>query len=163
MDLKSPFFNNDPTFGNIIEHWGKGRLEIPMQILARFDDAAKQLIILSTLLQGVYISVFTAGKLTQFWQLAGLALLFFNLLLLIFFAAQAVCTVALKKEAFGTYELFKKMPHITEEELDKAVDAWCQEIDSIADKKHWWLTRAKWTFIIHALLAAIIIPLILMM
>lgn len=161
MGNEPPFFESNPTFTNIVEHWGKARIDVPMQLLARFDDAAKQLIILATFLQGVYFSVFTFGNLKQPLHLVILFFLFISLFSIIVCAAKAVCTVPLKKEAFDTYALFKTSSGLSEAELTNAVDLWCKGIDKIADDKHYWLIRAQYFLYANAFIAALGFPVIL--
>src|SRR3954447_22792286 len=101
------FFESKKTFDAIVEHWAKARIDIPMQVLGRFDDAAKQLIALGSIWQGLYIGIFTLGNFQQKIPIWALGLLSIPLILVISCAAQAICTVPLKKEAFDTYTLFK--------------------------------------------------------
>lgn len=144
------FFDSKPAFNALVEHWAKARIDIPMQVVARFDDAAKQLITLGSLLQGLYIAAFTFGDLKHQIPVWLLWLLFIPLIALIFCAAQAICIVPLKKEAFDTYNLFRSNSGLSDETLTSAVDSWCQTIDGIADQKHKWLKGAKFFLIINS-------------
>jgi hypothetical protein len=155
QELKSntPFFETKRTFDTVIDHWAKSRLDVPMQVIARFDDAAKQLITLGSALQGLYVAVFAFGNLKQeapFWLMG---LLFLPLILLIFCAAQAICVVPVKKEAFDTYSLFKSRSELSDEELTSAVDKWCQTIDGFADAKHRWLKAAKIFLVLNSIVS----------
>src|SRR2546423_10476637 len=155
-----PFFDNGPAFKTIVEHWAKARIDVPMQILARFDDAAKQLITLGSLLQGLYVAVFTFGSIGSTKQQVPvwmMLLLFTPLILLILCAAQAICVMPLKKEAFDTYDLFKNGAGISERELTRAVDQWCQSVDGIAEKKLWWLRGAKLFLVINSVTALMLL------
>ncbi len=162
---RPPIFETKKTLDAVVEHWAKARIDIPMQLLARFDEAAKQLITLATILQGLYLSIFTFGNFRETNHLIVFALLFATIFALVFCGAQAVCTVPIKKEAFGTYILFRKNEGLSDEELTGALHEWCVNMDDIADKKHVWLTRAKWILVAHGAIvfAAIMIFLILMM
>src|SRR5690349_17017928 len=94
----TPFFETKQTFDTVVEHWAKSRLDVPLQVITRFDDAAKQLITIGSVLQALYIAAFTFGNFKQqmpLWLIAGL---FIPLILLIFCAAQAICVVPIKKE-----------------------------------------------------------------
>lgn len=145
-----PFFESKATFDAIVGHWAKARIDVPMQTLGRFDDAAKQLITLGSIWQGIYIGIFTFGNLKHQIPVWLLGVAFIPLVLVIIFAAQAICTVPLKKEAFGTYSLFKNSSGLSDEQLTTAVDEWCQAIDGIANEKHKWLNRAKYSLIINS-------------
>ena len=123
-----PFFDSQSTFDAVVQQWAKERIAIPMQVIARFDDAAKQLITIGSSLQGLYIAVFTFGGLKGHTPFILLASLSVPLLLLISCAAQAICTVPLKKEAFDTYLLFKAKRNLSDEELTSAFDKWCQSV-----------------------------------
>lgn len=147
------FFETKRTFDTVIDHWAKSRLDVPMQVIARFDDAAKQLITLGSVLQGLYIAVFAFGNLKQATPLWLIALLFVPLILLIFCAAQAICVVPVKKEAFDTYSLFKSHSELSDEELTSAVDKWCQTIDGYADEKHRWLKAAKVFLVLNSIVS----------
>jgi len=144
------FYESKPTFKTVVEHWAKSRLDVPMQVIARFDDAAKQLITIGSILQGLYIAAFTFGNLKHQVPTWLLCVLFAPLILLIFCAAQAICVVPLKKEAFDTYALFKSEVGLTDAELTGAIDKWCQSIDNIADQKHRWLKAAKYFLVINS-------------
>jgi hypothetical protein len=145
-----PFFETKRTFDAVIDHWAKSRLDVPMQVIARFDDAAKQLIMIGSVLQGLYMAVFGFGNLKQVIPIWLIALLFVPLVLLIFFAAQAICVVPLKKEAFDTYSLFKSRSEISDEDLTLAVNNWCKTIDGFADAKHRWLWWAKLFLVLNS-------------
>src|SRR5687767_8426503 len=119
--IAPPFFETRRTFDAVVDHWAKSRLDVPLQVVARFDDAAKQLITIGSLLQALYIAAFTFGNLKQQVPVWLLASLFIPLVLLIAFAAQAICVVPVKKEAFETYSLFKASG-LSDEELTKAMD-----------------------------------------
>jgi hypothetical protein len=51
-----------PSFEAVVQHWAKARIDGPMQVIARFDEAAKQLIATGSLLQGVFFAVVALGK-----------------------------------------------------------------------------------------------------
>lgn len=148
-----PFFETRRTLDIVVDHWAKSRLDVPMQVISRFDDAAKQLITIGSILQALYIAAFTFGNLKQQVPLWLLALLFIPLILLIACAAQAICVVPVKKEAFETYTLFKSSSELTDEELTMAVDKWCQTIDGFADDKHRWLKAAKFFLVLNSLVS----------
>ena len=94
----SPFFGNQATFEAVVQHWAKARIDTPMQIIAKFDDAAKQLITIGSTLQGLYIAVFTFGDTKGEIPIYLLASLSVPLVLLIACAAQAICAVPLKEK-----------------------------------------------------------------
>jgi hypothetical protein len=151
------FYESKPTFKTFVEHWAKSRLDVPMQVISRFDDAAKQLITIGSILQGLYIAAFTFGNLKHQVPTWLLCVLFAPLILLIFCAAQAICVVPLKKEAFDTYALFKSEAGLTDEELTSAMHKWCQNIDKIADRKHLWLRFAKYFLVINSAITLLVL------
>ena len=153
LQTDRPFFETRRTFDTVVDHWAKSRLDVPLQVIARFDDAAKQLITIGSILQALYIAAFTFGNLKQLVPLWLLALLFIPLILLIVCAAQAICVVPVKKEAFDTYSLFKSHSGLSDEELTSAVDKWCQTIDGFADDKHRWLKWAKFFLVLNSLVS----------
>src|SRR5258708_38990570 len=125
--IDSPsLFASDDTFNAIVQQWAKSRIDIPMQIIGRFDDAGKQLITIGSTLQGLYIAIFTFGNVKNQVPLGWLAVLSASLCLLVFCAAQAICTVPLKMEARDTYRLFRRRPDLPDADLTAALEKWCK-------------------------------------
>lgn len=54
-------FSSKQSFEAILQHWAKARIDGPMQVVARFDEAAKQLITVGGLLQGLFFAVVALG------------------------------------------------------------------------------------------------------
>ena len=143
-------FASENTFEIAVQQWAKSRIDSPMQIISRFDDAGKQLITIGSTLQGLYVAVFTLGKAQHEVPVAWLAALSVSLGLVVFCAAQAICTVPLKMEAIGTYRLFKNRPNLADSELTDAIEKWCRDVDAIAARKHKWLVCAKYLLFINS-------------
>jgi hypothetical protein len=47
---------------DMAEHWRKVWNETPVQAIARVEDAAKQMIVITTGLQGLYVAIFAFGS-----------------------------------------------------------------------------------------------------
>ncbi|HEY4036282.1 MAG TPA: hypothetical protein VGL94_20170 [Ktedonobacteraceae bacterium] len=64
------------------EHWRKVWNETPVQALTRVEDAAKQMIVVTTGLQGLYVAIFVFSNIrTQVMATLGNVLGWFTLLL----------------------------------------------------------------------------------
>ena len=159
--LKSPF-ESKQSFEVILQHWAKARIDGPMQVIARFDEASKQLIATGGLLQGLFFAVVALGK----WKndfpfpLWLIPLFFLPLLALVFCAAKVVCTVPLQMEAMDTYLLMKRAGDpsgVDDQELTQAMHRWCSSIDRIALVKHRWLFAANWLFLVSSSLTLILL------
>src|SRR5437773_4925727 len=81
------------SFEAIVEHWAIARIDGPVDTISRYDEAAKQLITLGGLLQGVYVAAFAFGNVSPRVPVWLLLPMFVPILALIFCAALAVCTV----------------------------------------------------------------------
>ena len=135
------------SFEAVLQHWAKARIDGPLQVIVRFDEAAKQLIATGGLLQGLFFAVVALGN----WKNAFpfplwvVPLFFLPLLALIFCAAKVICTVPLQMEAMGTYLLMRRVgvEGASETELADALQRWCKTIDRIALVKHRWLFAAN--------------------
>jgi hypothetical protein len=161
-----PAFTSAGTFEAVLQHWAKARIEGPMQVIARFDDAAKQLIALGGLLQGLFFAVVALGGLKGHIPLWVVPLFFLPLIALVFCAAKVICTVPAQMEAIGTYTLMKRAADpkgIPDEDLTKAIQRWCLSIDGIAKKKHRWLFWANMLFLLSSTLTMfLLLPLLMM-
>jgi hypothetical protein len=96
------------VFETVLEHWAKARIDGPMQVVARFDEAAKQLITLGGLFQGVFFTVVTFGGVKDPIPLWLLAVFFVPLVVLVICAAKVICTVPTKMEAIDTHALLRR-------------------------------------------------------
>jgi hypothetical protein len=147
------------SFEAVLQHWGKARIDTPLQLMARFDDAAKQLIAIGGTLQGLLIAVFAFSNAAPRIPIWGIPIIVFVLLAFTFCAARVICTLPPSAEAIGTYELFKDVgtSGVSSEKLTAAVDTWCKAIDKIAFKKHRWLLAANICFLASSALTVILV------
>ena len=157
-----PPFESKQSFEAILQHWAKARIDGPMQVIARFDEAAKQLIATGGLLQGLFFAVVALGEWKSSFplQLLIVGVFFLPLLALVFCAAKVICTVPLKMEAIDTYKLMKRASDpagVSDQELTDAVQRWCSTVDNIALVKHRWLFRANLLFLASSLLTLILL------
>ena len=156
-------FESKQTFESVVQHWAKARIDGPMQVIGRFDEAAKQLIATGGLLQGVFFAVVALGEWKTKFPSSSLwivALFFLPLLALVFCAAKVICTVPLKMEAIDTYLLMLHASDpagVSSEELTDAVKRWCSTIDRIALVKHRWLFAANLLFLASSLLTLVLL------
>src|SRR5215468_595379 len=71
------------------EHWRKVWNEAPVQALARVEDAARQMIVITTSLQGLYVAIFAFSAIrTQVMATSGGIL---GILILLLFFTPVVC------------------------------------------------------------------------
>lgn len=157
-------------FRSLIEHWAKARIEGPMQAIARYDEACKQLVTIGSLMQGLLVAAYSLMVRQQ--ADAAAAFIFSQRLLIYSFLASLfcffVCTVVVcwmqpRMDASSVHKfLVKAMGEcFTEKDLSEMVGNWCQDIDGIRRKKKWWLTFACGFFMICSLLmmALLLLPL----
>ena len=140
---------SEAGLGAVVEHWAKSRIDSPLQVIARFDEAARQLIAVGALLQGAYLAVFGFSNKTGPIPLWALVLLFVPLFAMIFCAAKVVCLIPLRLETFEAYSLLKRLRDgIPDAELDRAMDTWCRSVDHLSARKRIWLHTANILFLI---------------
>jgi hypothetical protein len=140
--------SDDGIFRALLQHWAIARIDTPLDVIARFDEAAKQLIAVGGIIQAAYVAGFAFGGLKGALPTWGIVSLFAPLILMIFCAAKVICLVPKELQAFSTYELFKQMRSgIEEAKVDSAMNEWCKDIDSLAKKKRLWLHAANLSFV----------------
>ena len=144
-------FKKDQGFETLLEHWAKARIDTPLQIVSRFDEAAKQLIAIGGTLQGLFIAVFAFSSLQPRIDSKSIIVIVILLAAFTFCAARVICTLPPKMEAMGAYELFRKTSEsgISYEELTQKIDEWCKDIERLASKKHKWLIAANILFLVN--------------
>ena len=147
-----PAFKNQESFDVILQHWAKARIDTPIQLVNRFDDAAKQLIAIGGTLQGLLIAVFAFSNAAPRIPAWGILVIVGLLLIFIFCSARVICTLPPKLEAMRTYGLFKKIATsgVPDSELEDAVHSWCVEIERLAKVKHRWLFAANILFLVSS-------------
>jgi hypothetical protein len=145
-------FKSPESFEVVLQHWAKARIDTPLQLANRFDDAAKQLIAIGGTLQGLLIAVFAFSNAAPRIPAWGILVIVGLLLCFIFCAARVICTLPPKLEAMGAYGLFKKMGTcgVPDTELESAVHSWCVEIERLAKVKHRWLFAANILFLVSS-------------
>jgi hypothetical protein len=149
-------FQSGQSFEAVVQHWAKARIDGPMQVIARFDEAAKQLIATGGLLQGLFFAVVAIGKWKNDFPFALwiVGAFFLPLLAMVFCAAKVICTVPLKMEAIDTYLLMQRASNpsgVSGEDLTDAMRRWCRTVDRIAVVKHRWLFAANLLFLVSSL------------
>jgi hypothetical protein len=147
--MPSPSSESDNgVFRALLQHWAIARIDTPLGVIARFDEATKQLIAVGGIIQAAYVVGFLFGSLKGALPAWGVVSLFVPLISMIFCAAKIICLVPKKLEAFSTYELFTQMRSgIEEAKVDSAMNEWCKGIDSLAKKKRLWLHAANLSFV----------------
>jgi hypothetical protein len=141
-------------FTAIIEHWVDARIDGPMQVLARYDDAAKQLITIGGVVQGGFIAICAVlGKHPTFQLKAPqiLGAIVFELLLLasLSFAAWA-CSLQPEMQAENIAKLLRKALKVdlSENDLVDEVTDWCKDLEGKIELKKRWMLASKITFIL---------------
>lgn len=148
----------------VVQHWAKTRIDGPLDAMARFDEAARQLIIIGGVMQTVVFAVLGLSEMKARIPVALVPIALFPLLLLVIFAAKVICTVPMKMEAIDTYLLALKLgdaPGLPEHELTDAVRRWCLQVDDIIRRKHRWLLCANIAFWITSASTAVCLVLLL--
>lgn len=124
-----------------VQHWAKSRIDQPREVMARHDEAAKQLIAASTFLQAAYLAVFTFGDLKGHVPLWLLVLMFVPLLSVVVCAATVICAVSTDLNVYRALDLLRQSEPATGRSaaIDAEIKRWCEDIDRIASKKTRWL------------------------
>jgi|GEM_PF-1113647 len=144
------------------EHWRKVWNEAPVQALMRVEDAAKQMIVVTTGLQGLYVAIFAFSNIRAQVMVA-LGSVSGGLILLLFFTPLVCWLVSL----FYATRVFvpRVQPDVNLNEL--SVGAWVQIRDAygrVNEKKLYWLHRShRWlitsfVLILIAMLVLIFLP-----
>lgn len=151
---------NEQCFDAFIEHWAKARIDGPMQAIARYDDAAKQLVTVGGLMQALLVAAYSsmsqqpgAASMVVEGQMAALASFFF-FLLLFFVCVVGVCWTQPKMDAYEVSSLLVNAVDqcIKKKDLVSMVKNWCEDIDGIRRRKKWWMAGASGSFIFCSLL-----------
>jgi hypothetical protein len=156
---------NKQCFNTLMEHWAKARIDGPMQAVARFDDAAKQLVTIGGLMQGLLVAAYSLmdkqpGILTQPRGLQPVLVWSFLAFLILFFVCAAgVCWSQPKMDAVEIHDfLLKTLTQcFTEEDLSGIVGSWCIDIDKIRKRKRRWLTGASIFFMLSSVMMVVLL------
>lgn len=141
------------------EHWRKVWNEAPVQALTRVEDAAKQMIVVTTGLQGLYVAIFVFSNI-QAQATAVLGGTAGWLLLLLFFTPPACWLVSL---LYATRVFVPRVqPDINLNEL--SVGMWRKirdEYGRVNEKKLLWLHRShRWLIASFALVLLAVVILV---
>jgi hypothetical protein len=128
---------------DIAEHWRKVWNEAPVQALARVEDAAKQMIVVTTGLQGLYVAIFAFSNIrTQVIVTLGGVL---GVLILLLFCMPVVCWLMSLLYATRVF-VPRVQPDINFNEL--STSAWQKVKDAYgraSEEKLRWLHRShRW-------------------
>jgi hypothetical protein len=146
-------FTSASTFETTLQHWAAARIDSPLQLLARFDDAAKQLIALGGILQGILFAIGSSELLKGTPAGHRIPFLIMPLIVMIFCAAKVICTVPVQMEAMQTFNLLFRAgrpPGVPDTELTAAMHGWCSGVDRLVLRKHRWLKAANWLFLLSS-------------
>jgi hypothetical protein len=145
-------FESGRAFDAIVEHWSRSMMDSALATIARYDDAAKQLIAVAGALQGLYFAAFAFGDLDQTLPWWWAVFLFVPVLAVIFIAAQCVCRVSVTAGSMTAYRLLEtgRESGIDIDRVTEAVDSWCGEIDTTIQSKRFWLHLANLSFVVAA-------------
>jgi hypothetical protein len=156
----------DPEEEKILEemtqHWRKVWNEAPVEAIARVEDAAKQMIVVTTGLQGLYIALFVFSSIRA--QVAALAGGMLGVLILLLFFTPVVCWLI---SLFYATRVFvpRVQPDVNFNEL--SVSAWQKVKEAygrVGEQKlrwlhlsHGWLI-ASFVFVLIAVIALVWLP-----
>jgi hypothetical protein len=121
-----------------IEHWVKARIDSPLAMIVRTDEAAKQLIAVAGVLEAVLFVIVKlddsgiSPRVASLAVTAGVALL-----ITIGLAAMLVCLQPRDLNASDVYLLLNhaKMPDRAPQDLSAAICKWCGGISGVARAK----------------------------
>jgi hypothetical protein len=137
----NPKEHTEEILKTVIEHWAKARIDSPIQLIARLDDAAKQVITVTGLLQGALIAVAKVHDkpLTPYALGASTALL-----LALLCAAVVIC---LPPHDMWAHQLYRDLKCARDDltlqqQLDGRFKEWCTQIGNAAKQKRVVLTVA---------------------
>jgi len=157
-------FNSDEEkiLQEMTDHWRKVWNEAPVQALARVEDAAKQMIVVTTGLQGLYIALFVFSTIRAQVMAASGGIL--GVLILLLFFTPVVCWLV---SLFYATRVFvpRVQPDVNFNEL--SVNAWQKVKDAYGrvseQKLHWlryshgWLI-ASFVLVLIAVIALVWLP-----
>jgi hypothetical protein len=151
------------SFDAILQHWAKSRIDAPLHVISRYDEAAKQLVVVGGILQGVFTAILVIGGIKEHPPILITLAFFAPLIIQVFCAAKVICTVPLKMEAFETYQLLLETSHAGKDDyapLTCAIENWCATVDKLAERKHHWLFAANVSLLLNALTATFLLGMI---
>jgi hypothetical protein len=147
--------------GDTAEHWRKVWNEAPVQALTRVEDAAKQMIVVTAGLQGLYVAIFAFSTIrAQVMAISGWGLV---VVVLIFLFVPVVCWLVSLLYATLVF-VPRAQPKIDLNEF--SVGAWQKirdEYDRVNKKKLRWLHRSHgWLIASFVLVLVAVVVLVLL-
>jgi hypothetical protein len=136
------FCDKETAFNQLIQYWGKARIDAPLQLVARYDEAGKQLVTIGTALQTLFTALFFTGHLRSVIAATPAILISGSLGLVILLAGLAVCWVHVDTEVLSTFALFKQ-PDLNDAAIWNALSAWCEQLGDTVKAKRRFLILAK--------------------
>ena len=153
MEMLTPE-KNQRCLTSIVERWVEARIDGPMQAIARYDDAAKQLITIGGFLQGGLIAVYSAlgrqqNSLMNKWQIVALLVFEGSLIGFLSFAAWS-CSLQPEMQAKRIASLLKQTLEqcVSEAYLVREVEDWCGDVQNKVEGKKNRMAAAKTLFIL---------------
>lgn len=156
---------NKQCFKALIEHWAKARIDGPMEAVARYDDAAKQLVTIGSLMQGLLVVAYSLmgkqpGSVVQLggWQPIFIWA-FLAFLILFFTCAAGVCWTQPKMNAveIDRFLINTLTGCFSETDLSGMIRSWCKDIDKIRKWKKRWLTGASIFFMLCSVMMVVLL------
>ena len=144
------------------EHWRKVWNEAPVQALTRIEDAAKQMIVVTTGLQGLYVAIFVFSTIRA--QVMAAPGGVFGVLVLVFFSTPVVCWLMSLLYATRVFVPYVQ-PDVNFNEV--SASAW-QKVKgaygSVSEEKLRWLQRshrwliASFVLVLLAVMVLVLLP-----
>lgn len=125
------------VLSTMVDHWVKSRVDTPVQVVGRLDDAAKQLLVVAGILQGILIAIVklhpdgSSIELTEYSIPAMVALVGTA-----FFAMLTLCVQSGYLDTEPLYRAFRQSPGEAGalSVVDLAIKRWC---DSHVRVRYW--------------------------
>ena len=142
--LESPKKEVDAVLSALIQHWLKTRIDNPLHVIARLDDAAKHILIVAGILQGILIAVVKIDPLTLN-ELSGFSIAALSGLVIT--ALLATLALFIQSNHLETHPVYKNVRnYISDAELldslDVQIENWCKNNDHVRRWKHALLSLA---------------------
>jgi amino acid transporter len=138
----SQLCDREAGFNQLVQHWGKARIDAPLQLIARYDEAGKQLVTIGTTLQTLFTALFFTGNLKGAMSGTPVMLISGSLGLVILLAGLAVCWVHVDTQVLAAFQLFKGSD-LTDKAVWDALRSWCEHLHHTVKIKRLFLILAK--------------------
>jgi hypothetical protein len=162
MQAQQPDPDEEKILAGMTEHWRKVWNEAPVQAVTRIEDAAKQMIAVTTGLQGLYIAIFAFSTIrTQVMAAPGGVV---GMLILLLFISPVVCWLV---SLFYATRVFvpRVQPDVNFNEV--SASAWQKVKDAygrVNEEKLRWLQRshcwliASFVLVLIAVVVFVLLP-----